>query len=53
MKLKQTTAILIFLLFSCLNIYAQEETTLVKLKDQVPSFTFEVKTRDITKHFRI
>ena len=52
MKLKQTTAILFFLVFSSLYTFAQEEATLVKIGDQVPSFTFETspgKTQNISE----
>jgi len=47
-----TTAILICLMFSGLFISAQEETTLVKLSDAVPSFEFEKspgKTQNISE----
>jgi len=53
MKLKQTTAILIFLLFSCLYTSGQDETTLVKISETVPSFTFETSpgiTQNISEY---
>jgi len=52
MKLKQAAVILLFLMFSGLFTSAQDEATLVKNGDQVPSFTFETspgKTQNISE----